>query len=55
MTVSPLPASPARGEVPTSVLGTIEAKLPASTSPSMGEAGRGWGHKDACLAEGGLS
>jgi len=40
---SPLPASPTRGEVLHLCMGTIEPRARLFTSPSMGEAGRGWG------------
>ncbi|MDB5588244.1 MAG: hypothetical protein JWP26_3214 [Devosia sp.] len=38
---TPLPASPARGEVPSSGWDLIQFNPPADTSPLMGEAGRG--------------
>jgi hypothetical protein len=41
---TPLPSSPTRGEVPHLCTGTIEPHARLSTSPLMGEAGRGWGY-----------
>jgi len=40
----PLPASPIEGEVPFGGPGNSVPKAQGYTSPSMGEAGRGWGH-----------
>jgi hypothetical protein len=41
----PLPASPIEGEVPLHSWGTILPTPQTLTSPSMGEAGRGWGRE----------
>ncbi len=41
---TPLPTSPASGEVPLGILGTIAPHPLADTSPLMGKARRGWGH-----------
>jgi len=38
---SPLPSSPTRGEVPGGAWGKVRAKNSFSTSPLVGEAGRG--------------
>lgn len=39
----PLPTSPIKGEVPLHSFCLIQSQSPAGTSPSMGEARRGWG------------